>query len=64
MARDVQPRGEVVSDLGYFAERTEADGMTYLNTSLGRENWYAEPKSKFVEAEAGYALLTFEKGES
>ena len=36
--------------------------MFYLNTSLGKGTKYADPKVKFIEAEAGYCLLTFEKG--
>ena len=52
----------VVSGFGYYAERAEVDGLTYLNTSLGKGTKYADPKSKFIESEAGYVLMTFEKG--
>jgi hypothetical protein len=52
----------VVSGFGYYAERAEVDGVTYLNTSLGKGTKYADPKAKFIEAEAGYVLMTFEKG--
>ena len=52
----------VVSGFGYYAERAEVDGITYLNTSLGKGTKYPDPKAKFIEAEASYVLMTFEKG--
>ncbi len=56
-------RGElVVSGFGYYAERAEVDGRTYLNTSLGTGAKYADPGAQFIQAKAGYALLTFERG--
>ena len=54
----------VVSGFGYYAERAEVDGMTYLNTSLGKGTKYADPKMKFIESEANYVLMTFEKGKA
>lgn len=54
----------VVSGFGYYAERAEVDGMTYLNTSLGKGTQYADPKMKFIQSEAGYTLLTFTKGKA
>ena len=54
----------VVSGFGYYAERAEVDGMTYLNTSLGKGTKYADPKMKFIESEANYVLMTFEKGKT
>lgn len=52
----------VISGFGYYAERAELDGLTYLNTSLGKGTKYADPKVKFIESEASYILMTFEKG--
>ncbi len=54
----------VVSGFGYYAERAEVEGMTYLNTSLGKGTKYADPKMKFIESEASYVLMTFEKGKA
>jgi hypothetical protein len=54
----------VVSGFGYYAERAEVDGLTYLNTSLGKGTKYADPKAKFIESEASYVLMTFEKGKA
>ena len=54
----------VVSGFGYYAERAEVDGLTYLNTSLGKGTKYTDPKMKFIESEAGYALMSFEKGKA
>lgn len=54
----------VVSGFGYYAERAEVDGITYLNTSLGKGTKYADPKAKFIESEASYVLMTFEKGKA
>lgn len=48
-----------VAGFGHFAERAEADGVTYLNTSLvGRGNRYPDPKSKFLASEDNYVLIT------
>lgn len=52
----------VISGFGYYAERADVDGLTYLNTSLGKGTKYADPKSQFIAAEAGYTLLKFERG--
>jgi hypothetical protein len=52
----------VISGFGYFAERAVADGLTYLNTSLGKGTPYPDPNSKFLANEGSYVLLTFEKG--
>lgn len=54
----------VISGFGYYAERAEVDGMTYLNTSLGKGTKYADPVSKFIEGEANYVLMTFERGKA
>jgi hypothetical protein len=54
----------VISGFGYYAERAEVDGMTYLNTSLGKGTKYVDPKVKFIESEASYVLMTFEKGKA
>ncbi|RMG34684.1 MAG: hypothetical protein D6725_13790, partial [Planctomycetota bacterium] len=48
-----------VAGFGHFAERAEADGVTYLNTSLiGRGDRYPDPRSKFLASEDNYVLLT------
>lgn len=54
----------VVSGFGYYAERADVDGMTYLNTSLGKGTKYADPKVKFIESEANYVLITFDKSKT
>jgi len=54
----------VITGFGHFAERAEADGATWFNTSLlGRGAKYPDPASKFLANEDNYLLLTFRKGE-
>ncbi|MGC4005647.1 MAG: hypothetical protein QM811_22015 [Pirellulales bacterium] len=49
----------VLTGFGYFAERAEADGIPYVNTSLGgRGAKYPDPASKFFASEDNYLLLT------
>ena len=48
---------------GYFAERAEADGYPWLNTSLnGKGAVYRDPDSKFLASENSYLLFRFNKG--
>ena len=50
----------VVSGFGYFAERSEADGLPYYNTSLsGKGAKYPDPRSRFFQSEDTYVLMTF-----
>lgn len=52
----------VISGFGYYAERAESDGLTYLNTSLsGRGDRYPDPASKWLRSADNYVLLTFHK---
>lgn len=60
--------GEMISEgtlaitgFGYFAERAEADGVTYYNTSLNAGNQYPDPHSKFLAGKPSYILLTLTK---
>jgi len=47
-----------VTGFGYFAERAEAAGVTYYNTSLsGTGTQYADPHSKFLAGKDSYLLL-------
>ncbi len=49
----------VVTGFGYFAERAEADGIPYVNTSLsGKGDQYKDPKGVFLAGEDSYVLLT------
>jgi hypothetical protein len=51
-----------VSGFGYFAERAEADGFHFWNTSLGgKGDRYPDPHSKFLAGEHNYLLITVEK---
>lgn len=52
-----------VSGFGHFAERAEADGVAYYNTSLnGKGDRYPDPRSEFLAGEDSYLLLTFRNG--
>jgi hypothetical protein len=57
---DLFRRGTLsISGFGYFAERAEADGFPYYNTSLdGKGNQYPDPQSKFLTGDDSYVLLT------
>ncbi|QDT88678.1 metallophosphoesterase [Gimesia algae] len=47
-----------VTGFGYFAERAEAGGVTYYNTSLsGTGAQYADPHAKFLAGKDSYLLL-------
>ena len=61
--RDLLRRGTVtIAGFGYFAERAEADGVPYLNTSLsGRGDRYPDPASKFLTSADNYVLLTVDR---
>jgi len=48
----------VVSGFGYYLERAEQN-VPYFNTSLCAGTKYPDAFSKFIRAEAGYLLLTF-----
>lgn len=51
-----------ITGFGHFAERPEADGFCYYNTSLyGRGNRYPDAHSKFLKSQNNYVLLTFTK---
>ena len=56
-------RGTIaITGFGYFAERAEVDDFTCYNTSLsGKGDKYPDPKSKFLQSEDSYLLLTFTK---
>jgi hypothetical protein len=58
-------RGTIcISGFGYFAERAEADGFTYYNTSLsGTGDKYPDPQSRFLASQDNYILLTFHRPE-
>jgi len=48
-----------ITGFGYFAERAEADGFPYYNTSLsGKGDRYPDSQSKFLASENNYILLT------
>jgi hypothetical protein len=48
---------------GYFAERAEADGYPWFNTSLnGKGDVYRDPLSKFLASENTYLLFRIKKG--
>lgn len=48
---------------GYFAERAEADGYPWFNTSLnGKGDVYRDPSSKFLASENNYLLFRFKTG--
>lgn len=52
-----------ITGFGYYAERAEADGLSYYNTALnGRGNQYPDPQSEFLAGEDSYILLTVERG--
>lgn len=51
-----------ITGFGFYAERAEADGFPYYNTSLnGRGNQYPDPQSKFLAGEDSYILLTVKR---
>lgn len=51
-----------VTGFGYFAERAEAGGVMYYNTSLsGTGTQYADPHSKFLAGKDTYLLLTCDR---
>lgn len=53
----------VVTGFGYFAERAEADGTTYYNTSVsGTGTPYKDPHSAFLRSADNYLLLTVSPG--
>jgi hypothetical protein len=54
----------VISGCGYYAERDEVNGMTYLNTALTEPLHNAKPKVKFHANEPSYVLMTFHKGKA
>lgn len=52
----------VVTGFGYFAERSEHEGVPCFNTSLsGLGDKYPDPKSAVLRSEDGFLLLTFRK---
>ena len=52
----------VVTGFGYFAERSEHDGVPCFNTSLsGKGDKYPDPKSAVLKSEDSFLLLTFRK---
>jgi len=55
----------VVTGFGYYAERAEADGTSYYNTSAsGTGTPYKDPSSVFLRSEDNFMLLTFSKGKA
>lgn len=54
----------VVSGFGYFAERSEENGLKYINTSLGGTGApYKDSQSKFFKSSDNYFLMEFDKTE-
>lgn len=52
----------VVTGFGYFAERSEHEGVPCFNTSLsGKGDKYPDPKSALLRSEDSFLLLTFRK---
>src|SRR5690606_15035457 len=51
-----------VSGECYHAERTEAEGCTYYNTSVrGNGSFGIDPEAAFLDKSAGYLLLVFDR---
>ena len=54
-----------ITGYGYFAERAEAEGITYFNTSMsGHGTQYPDPHSKYIASEDSYILLTARPGKA
>ena len=52
----------VITGFGYFAERSEHEGVPCFNTSLsGKGDKYPDPKSAVLKSEDSFLLLTFRK---
>lgn len=53
-----------ITGFGHYAERAEADGFPYYNTSLnGKGHQYPDPQSRFLAGEDNYLLLTARRGQ-
>lgn len=51
-----------ITGFGYFAERAEADGFTYYNTSVsGKGAKYADSKSALIKSEDNYILMNVDR---
>lgn len=62
--RDLFRKGSAcITGFGHFAERAEADGVAYFNTSLtGTGAKYPDPKSQALFSTHNYLLITAKRG--